>query len=97
MTMPPTTPGAPPTATDRPRRRERPSTVQPTRYTVHVIEDGDVVTREVEIGVMNRLSAEVKSGLKVGDEVVLDGGTQPANGRRQGGGGPGGFGGGPRI
>jgi macrolide-specific efflux system membrane fusion protein len=53
------------------------SSVVPTRYTVKVVENGDVVPREVEIGVMNRMSAEVRSGLQPGDEVVLDGGLQP--------------------
>ncbi len=84
------------------RMRERmASGVAPVRYQVHVMEDGEMVTRDVEIGVMNRMLAEVKSGLQPGDEVVLDGGVQSGarpqqdqgGGRRFGG--PGG--GGPRI
>lgn len=87
------------------RGRTMGSNVAPVRYQVHVMEDGEMVTRDVEIGVMNRMVAEVKSGLQPGDEVVLDGGVQGGarggqnNQRGQGGGfgGPGGFGGGPRI
>jgi len=78
------------------------SNVVPVRYTVNVIENGDVVSREVEIGVMNRMSAEVKSGLQPGDEVVLDGGLQPQrpgqnNQQNRGPGGRNFGGGGPRI
>ena len=84
-------------------REDGPSTVVPTRYTVNVIKNGDVESREVEIGVMNRMSAEVKSGLQPGEEVVLDGGLQQTQGgrpnqqQRPGGFGGGGGGGGPRI
>ena len=105
-------PNAPPGAAQAGRRGPRgegrrgpnASNVAPVRYNVHVMVDGDMVTREVEIGVMNRMSAEVKSGLQPGDEVVLDGGLQQGGGQgrqnnnnqRPGGfGGPGG--GGPRI
>lgn len=85
------------------RLRERmASGVAPVRYQVHVMQDGEMVTRDVEIGVMNRMLAEVKSGLQPGDEVVLDGGVQ--GGQRPGGqqnnqrgGFGGGGGGGPRI
>ena len=82
------------------RLRERlNSAVAPVHYTVHVLENGDVVTRDVEIGVMNRMSAEVKSGLKPGDEVVLDGGIQQSRqpGQQNNQRGFGGGGGGPRI
>ena len=96
---------------DRPRggRRGREggaSNVVPTRYTVNVLKDGDVESREVEVGVVNRMSAEIKSGLQPGEEVLLDGGLQQGQGggrqnQRQGQGGPpgglGGGGGGPRI
>ncbi|MSO72293.1 MAG: efflux RND transporter periplasmic adaptor subunit [Rhodospirillaceae bacterium] len=50
------------------------------RYAVHVVESGDVVTREIVVGVMNRMVAEVKSGLNAGEEIALDGGVQPRNG-----------------
>lgn len=50
----------------------------PERYTARVMENGAPVVREVEIGVVNRLQAEIKSGLKPGDEVILD---APAGGR----------------
>ena len=49
---------------------------------------------------MNRLYAEIKSGLKVDDEVILEapaGGTRPANPQQQRGFGGGGGGGGPRL
>jgi membrane fusion protein, macrolide-specific efflux system len=41
-------------------------------YSVRVLTDGKLETREVTIGIMNRLSAQVLSGLVEGDEVVLD-------------------------
>lgn len=93
--------GAPPAGGRGMRMRDRmASGVAPVRYQVHVMQDGEMVTRDVEIGVMNRMLAEVKSGLQPGDEVVLDGGVQGdqrpqdnQGGRRFGG--PGG--GGPRI
>ncbi len=45
-----------------------------SRYSARIVtDDGDVETREVELGVTTRLTAEVKSGLKVGEEVVLNG------------------------
>ena len=79
----------------------------PARYSVHALEDGKMVTRDVEVGVMNRMTAQVISGLKPGDEIVLDGGTQQRGVQQAqrpagsfGGGGPGGGGapggGGPR-
>ncbi len=46
-----------------------PSEGQP--YTVRVKNGGSVEERTVMIGVMSRLTAEVKSGLNVGDEVVI--------------------------
>ena len=42
------------------------------RYVVRLIDGLDIVDRPVEVGVMNRLVAEIKTGLKVGDEVVID-------------------------
>jgi macrolide-specific efflux system membrane fusion protein len=96
----------PPVAGARAGRRGRargPSNTAPVRYSVNVMDDGDIVAREVEIGVMNRMLAEVKSGLQPGEEVVLDGGLQQTSPRQdgqqnqRGPGGRGGFGGGPRI
>lgn len=40
-------------------------------YRVSVLENGQVVQRTIEVGVMNRVSAEIKSGLKEGDDVVI--------------------------
>ena len=40
-------------------------------YRARVMENGRLVDRTIEVGVMNRVSAEVKSGLKVGDDVVI--------------------------
>ncbi len=40
-------------------------------YSVHVLENGKPVKRAVKVGIMNRLVAEIKSGLKEGDQVVL--------------------------
>ncbi len=54
------------------------------RYTVRVLENGKPVERETEIGVTNRLSAEVKSGLNVGDLVVLEQQGKPASSSRSG-------------
>ncbi len=45
-------------------------------YRVRAMEDGRVVERTIEVGVMNRVSAEVKSGLEPGDEVVIGDGAQ---------------------
>jgi membrane fusion protein, macrolide-specific efflux system len=47
-------------------------------YRVRVVESGRLVDRTIEVGVMNRVSAEVKAGLKVGDEVVISD-TGPAS------------------
>lgn len=47
-------------------------------YRVSVMEGGSPKTRIVKIGLQNRLSAQVLSGLKVGDEVVT--GVQSSNG-----------------
>jgi len=43
-----------------------------SHFTVRVLENGQPVAREVEIGVRNRLMAEVRSGLSSGDTVVLE-------------------------
>jgi macrolide-specific efflux system membrane fusion protein len=42
------------------------------RYVARVLEDGKPVERQVTIGVTNRLAAEIRSGLKPGEEVVLE-------------------------
>jgi len=83
---------------DAERRRDGQENVRAApsgpHYTVRVLEDSKEVIRDVEIGVMNRLNAEVKSGLQEGDEVILEtptGGARPQNQQR----GPGG--GGPRL
>jgi len=61
---------------------------------------GDVTDREVRVGVMNRVSAEIVSGLKAGEKVVI--GTRTAEAKKAsaaksalvpGGGGTGGAGG----
>lgn len=52
------------------------------RYTARVMENGQAVERSVEIGANNRVMTEIRTGLKPGDELVLD---QP-----RGQGGPGG-------
>jgi membrane fusion protein, macrolide-specific efflux system len=57
------------------------------RYRVRAVENGAVVDRTVIVGVMSRVMAEVKSGLRPGDEVVV-GDAQPTArpSRPQGGG-----------
>jgi membrane fusion protein, macrolide-specific efflux system len=40
------------------------------RYTAQVLDDGHVVTRQVRIGVHDRLNTEVRSGLAAGDRLV---------------------------
>ena len=52
--------------------RPVPHAAQPDRYTAEVLENGKPVRRAVTVGVTNRLSAEVKSGLEPGDEVILN-------------------------
>ncbi len=47
-------------------------------YRVRVAENGGIVERTIEVGVMNRVSAEVRSGLKPGDEVVISDTAAPA-------------------
>ena len=68
------------------------------RFVVTVLEDGERTEREVVVGAMNRLVAEIRSGLKPGDVVVMEapaGGTRPPQG--PGGGLLGGPGGGMRF
>lgn len=57
------------------------------RHVVRVMENGQPVERQVQIGVTNRLFAEVKSGLKEGEEVVIDPTAAPGQ-RPQRPGGP---------
>lgn len=51
------------------------------RFGLRVIEDGQPVRRTVEVAASNRVNAAVSSGLKVGEEVVIDvvAGKPPAN------------------
>lgn len=82
-----------PSREGRPResgpRREGGGAREPN-YSVRVMEDGKPVERQVSVGVMNRLVAEVRSGLAAGEEVVID--PAPDMRRPQQAGGPG-FGG----
>jgi macrolide-specific efflux system membrane fusion protein len=51
------------------------------KYVVQVISDnGATEERPVEVGVMTRTQAEIKSGLKAGERVVLAGPNTPAQG-----------------
>ncbi|HXZ07494.1 MAG TPA: efflux RND transporter periplasmic adaptor subunit [Paraburkholderia sp.] len=43
---------------------------QPDRYTAQVLDNGRPVTREVRVGVKNRLNAEVRAGLAAGDRLI---------------------------
>lgn len=47
-----------------------PTAGRPGAYTARVAQDGRVVTRDVRIGVHDRLSGEVLAGLKAGDQLV---------------------------
>jgi macrolide-specific efflux system membrane fusion protein len=47
-------------------------------FRVRVQEDGRIADRTIEVGVMNRVSAEVRSGLKPGDDVVIGDGASAA-------------------
>lgn len=58
------------------------------RYVVRVMEDGRPVERRVEVGAVNRVSAEIRDGLSVGEQIVVD--PQPGDRqRRNAGAGPG--------
>lgn len=50
------------------------------KYVVYLIKNGKPVEQQVEIGLQDILSAEVKSGLKRGDVVLTDATTAPNNG-----------------
>ncbi len=43
------------------------------RYIARVVENGQPVDRAVEIGATNRVVAEILSGLKAGDQIVVEG------------------------
>jgi membrane fusion protein, macrolide-specific efflux system len=62
-------------------------------YVVRVKDGAKTEDRPVEVGVMNRLIAEVKVGLNAGDEVVIDSPSAAAREAPRGGG----MGRGPRI
>jgi macrolide-specific efflux system membrane fusion protein len=63
----------------------RPVPRQPGRYTARVVEGEEAVEREVQVGVTNRVLAEIKSGLSAGDRVAIDAPAQAARGPGQGG------------
>jgi macrolide-specific efflux system membrane fusion protein len=52
--------------------RPVPHAARPDQYTAEVLVNGKPVQRTLTVGVTNRLSAEVKSGLEPGDEVILN-------------------------
>jgi macrolide-specific efflux system membrane fusion protein len=62
-------------------------------YTVRVVEGDKITTRQVEIGLNDKVIAEVRSGLQRGDKVVTGEGSAsaPASGSRRMGGPPMGF------
>jgi macrolide-specific efflux system membrane fusion protein len=51
-------------------------------YLVRVANGGSIETRPVRIGISNRQFAEVKSGLSIGDRVVVGGEDAPQQGPR---------------
>ncbi|MDQ0327432.1 macrolide-specific efflux system membrane fusion protein [Rhodopseudomonas julia] len=62
------------------------------KYSVHVLEaNGNVVERHVEIGLNDKIRAEVVSGLSEGDRVVMGQPGEAASGQRRGPRGPMGF------
>lgn len=63
-------------------------------YAVRVKNGDGIIEKTVQIGLMGRTNAEVKSGLAIGDEVALPAQSVP---QRAGGQGRGGFRGGPRL
>jgi macrolide-specific efflux system membrane fusion protein len=60
----------------------RPARGESGSYIARVVTDDGIVTRRVKIGLSNRQLAEVKSGLTVGDKVVV-GDKESAQGRPQ--------------
>ncbi|MEN3951550.1 efflux RND transporter periplasmic adaptor subunit [Iodidimonas sp. SYSU 1G8] len=72
----------------------------PTPYVVKVMGEDGPEERAIMVGLMNRTDAEVLSGLKEGEQVILPlppAAGQQANGPGQGRQGGGGFRGGPRL
>lgn len=53
------------------------------RYAVKLMVNGEVVERRIEVGVTNRVTAEIRSGLSVGDQVVIEG-QRSGTGQRSG-------------
>jgi membrane fusion protein, macrolide-specific efflux system len=51
-------------------------------YSVRIVKDGQVEVREITVGIMNRLSAQVVFGLVEGDEVILDAAPEPKSERK---------------
>ena len=46
--------------------------VEPGKYVVYLMKNGEPVEQEVEIGIQDILNAEVKSGLQTGDVVLTN-------------------------
>jgi multidrug efflux pump subunit AcrA (membrane-fusion protein) len=46
--------------------------VEPGKYSVYLMRNGETVEQEVEIGIQDILNAEVKSGLQPGDVVLTN-------------------------
>jgi len=67
------------------------------KYTVQVVSNGQVQERPVEVGVMNRTQAEIKSGVQAGEQVVVNDMPTPTRSNARQGGGGGRLGGGPRL
>ena len=56
------------------------------RFTARVLENGQPVERNVEIGANNRIQAEVRRGLQAGDELVVENQRGGSSGNRPSGG-----------
>ncbi|MCW2244675.1 macrolide-specific efflux system membrane fusion protein [Azospirillum fermentarium] len=52
------------------------------KFAVKLMAGGEVVERRVEVGVTNRVTAEIRSGLSVGDQVVIEAQRNVAGGPR---------------
>jgi macrolide-specific efflux system membrane fusion protein len=62
----------------------RPVPGRGSRYVVRMLEGGQPVERTIEIGANNRINAEVRAGLKPGDEILLDPGRPAGQDRTPG-------------